>query len=361
MTNKLLFIIPSFRRGGVERVTLNIINSLDFELYEVTLMICTGNDNFMKQLLHSDVNVIELGKDNVRSSLSYIFKYLIKYKPNLVFTSFNHLSLAVLFFKNITRGQYKTIVRANTLPSNRLKSNFRGQVYSIFYRNYIKKADQIISQSDEMREDILKYYEVNPEQVITIRNIVDTDMILSLSKIKQNEFMIDDKIFNLVAIGSLGYVKGFDLLIEAVNNLIKNGQTQYRLYIIGDNREKGEDYMSTLKNMIKSYNLEKYVYLLGFKKNPYAYLAEADAFVLSSRKEGFPNVVLEALVLGIPCVVTDCVDFRGIIKDGVNGVVVKKESVEELERGIECMTKIQTDSSFFIENFDYNNWFGKLI
>src|SRR5690606_29229958 len=167
---------------------------------------------------------------------------------------------------------------------------FRGQVYSIFYRNYIKKADQIISQSDEMREDILKYYEVNPEQVITIRNIVDTDMILSLSKIKQNEFMIDDKIFNLVAIGSLGYVKGFDLLIEAVNNLIKNGQTQYRLYIIGDNREKGEDYMSTLKNMIKSYNLEKYVYLLGFKKNPYAYLAEADAFVLSSRKEGFPNV-----------------------------------------------------------------------
>lgn len=360
MKKKILFIIPSFIRGGVESVTLNILNSLETTLFDIFFIICCkkGENNLIKYL-SSDIQVIELGSQNVRGSLIKMRKEIEKIQPNIIFTSFNHLSLPILLYKMLFKKKYKTVVRINTLPSNKLEQSRRGKLYGKIFRYVISDADAVIAQTKEMKKDIKNSYKIAPNKVWVIRNLVDSKLILKRSK-ERASFSIGSDIFSLISIGSLGEVKGFDILIKAVGELVDRGICDIHLYIIGDNRDKNGNYDVYLGELIDKLNLHNYVSLLGYKANPFPYLSKADAFVLSSIKEGFPNVVLEALTLGKPCLVTNCVDFDGIINPSVNGVIVDKGSVMALVEGIVKIREIEGNSIEFA-NFDYNIWFSKIL
>lgn len=350
---KVFFILPTFNTGGVERVTLNIINSLNTELFDIYLIICSGSSKLLPYI-EKYINIIELKNQNVRSSSFDIWKLLRKHNPEIVFTSFDHLSLLLLTMKIIGGFNYKTVVRLNTLVSNKLESNLRGCIYNLFFKNLINKSDYIIAQTIEMKKDVLSTYNLKDEKVIVIHNIVNTEQIKILSEEKLTIF--DSNYINILSVGSLGEVKGYDLLIKSMVEVLKSNN-RYRLYIVGNNRELYGDYKSYLSDLINKLNLEGYVFLLGGKSNPYPYMKNADVFVLSSRKEGFPNVVLEALSLGTPCVVTNCVDFSSIIEPNVNGIIIEKNNVRAITTGIINSKNIER-FEFNVKNFDYNNWFS---
>lgn len=358
---KLIFIIPSFRRGGVERVTLNIINSLDTDLYDITFIICVGKNNEMLQFLYSDINVIELNKSTVHSSLWSIYRIIKNTKPNIVFTSFMHLAVPAIVFNMFIKNKYINVVRLNTLPSNNLSTRFLGKLYGLIFSKAINKADWIISQSEEMAKDALKYYKLDVSKIKIIHNLVDVEDIRKLSKDEKVEKIQEKEEYTLLTIGSLGPVKGYHLLIKAFDILInkKNIET-LKLFIIGDNRDPRHDYKKELQDLIDKYKVGEYVKLLGFKKNPYPYLVQANAFVSSSLKEGFPNVVLEALVLNKPCLVTNCIDYSFIIDNYKNGVIIEKNNVEALANGILEVSKINSIDSLKIVNYDYNKWFEEI-
>ena len=355
---KILFIIPTFRRGGVERITLNILNHLNYKVFDISLIICVQQNNELIGQLNNEIKVIELNKPNVRNALPDIFKIINKEKPSLIFTSFNHLSLPILFYKLIRGKKYKTIVRLNSLPSNKLKSNWRSGIYDSFFAKLINSSDAVISQSHEMTKDILRTYKIDQSKVSTIQNPVDVEHIYKLSN-EESTIVFEKNYYNLIAIGSLSEVKGYDLLVEAIYKLKSQGYHNYRLYIVGDNRDAKIDYKDKLKKQINDLQLEDRVFLLGFHKNPYNLLKQSDAFVLSSRKEGFPNVVLEALTLEKPCIVTNCVDLSTFVTPN-KGVIVEKNSVDELVRGIIEVIKIEGSASRF-SNFDFNNWFKEIF
>lgn len=360
----VIFVLPSFRRGGVERVTLNILNSLNTDLFEIHLLLCKGGDNHLLERLKKGVIVRELYKPDVRSSIKPIYNYLRKHKADIVFSSFGHLNFILLLIKRMFLPSLDVVIRFNSLPSNKLSSSIKGRFSERVNKYLIRFARFIISQSEEMRSDILTHYNVDDTKVITIRNLVDVDSV----KLQSEEFIPDDipqnqKDFVLIAIGSLSSIKGFDLLIESISTLKDNGISNVKLYIIGDNRDDRIDYQSFLKNLILEKDLNDQVFLLGYKRNPFPYLKYADAFVLSSRKEGFPNVVLEALSLSKVCLVTNCVDFTGVIENGVHGVVVEKNSSQALSEGIKEVMKMQVDNvvECSMEQFDYNSWFLSMI
>lgn len=354
---KILFIIPTFRRGGVERITLNILNHLDYKIFDVTLIICVKQKNELIDSLCEDVKVIELDQANVRNALPNIFKFINSQIPSLIFTSFNHLSLPILLYKLALGKKYKTVVRLNSLPSNKLRSNSRSDVYNYFFSKLINKSDAVISQSYEMTEDILNTYKIQKTKISTIQNPVDIDNIHELSN-EKSEIVLDKNFYNLVAIGSLSDVKGYDLLIEAMYKLKISGYNNFRLYIIGDNRDSKIDYKEKLQRLISDFQLDG-VFLLGYHKNPYNLLKQSNAFVLSSKKEGFPNVVLEALSLGKPCVVTNCVDLSKFITKN-KGIIIEKNSVDALANGIIEVVKIEGDISRF-SNFNFNVWFKEIF
>jgi glycosyltransferase involved in cell wall biosynthesis len=217
--------------------------------------------------------------------------------------------------------------------------------------------DIVIAQTEFMRKDIINYYKLPASKIRTIRNIVDINHIKSQSEYgSAPELQCTN--YNILSVGALYSVKGFDILIEAISPIIKE-MSSVHLYIIGTERyESG--YCQVLQEQINNLGLCNNVHLLGQKSNPFPYFKAANLFVLSSRKEGYPNVVLEALALNTPVVATNVVDFSNVIKDGVNGYVVQKNSVDSLRTGIRkaIQERDYLKPQDTIDNFDFKKLFS---
>ncbi len=348
-----MFVTPSLSGGGAEKNLVNIINSLDDSKFSITLVVFYGNDNYLP-LIEKKVEVRKLEVRSVKAGVLKLRSILDKVRPEIVFTSAEHILFFLSLYK-IFRGKFKLIYRLPTLPSNKLYKGLKGKIIASFTKSILKWSDFIICQTNEMKSEVHKYYNIEDDKVYFIKNMVNIEQILKYSNEYIPEFSANKT--NIVAAGSLYSAKGFDILIKAIANLIKQNRN-IKVYILGDETvEKG--YREYLENLIESLHVSEYISLLGFVKNPYPYYKSADIFVLSSIKEGFPNVVLEALVLGTPVVATNCINFEGII-DSSNGLIVEKGNIESLSVGLQEI-KVDTQFSVTLKNFDYSEWFQKIL
>ncbi|ULJ60959.1 CDP-glycerol glycerophosphotransferase family protein [Wielerella bovis] len=200
--------------------------------------------------------------------------------------------------------------------------------------------DRIVSVSEKTMENNIKNLSDNfniPKEKFTFCNnpinieqiLSDADSIIDMEK-EFSEF--DGK--KIINIGRMSHEKDQLKLIKAFAQ-VKQRYTNVRLFILGDGSLKFD-----LQQCIKNLNLEKDVYLLGQKTNPFPYLKQADLFVLSSNHEGQPMVLLEALTLGTPIVATDIVGNRSILEDKYGVLVDNSENglikgiCNSLENGI---------------------------
>lgn len=243
------------------------------------------------------------------------------------------------------------------MPSDKIPSGLGFPISEKARIFSVKSADKIIAQSSEMHDEILDYYSTSEGKVEIILNAINSGQItqLALEYIPYNSY----EGTTLVAVGSLWSAKGFEFLIRAVRKLKDDFGLNVRLFIVGENLVPDSDYDTYLRELINDLDLGNQVFLEGYKSNPYPYMKHADIFVLSSLKEGFPNVVLEALSLQVPCVVTDCVDFREIIATDRNGYIVQKADVDSLAKGILKVKNIDFQMEEMAD-FDYNRWFSGL-
>lgn len=349
---KVLFVTASTTGGGAERMLFNIIRSLDAG-HEARLFITS--DARVPQAYREDVESYNAEKIHAISAFTKLVKYIREYRPDHVFTTSSNIGYMIVLAKKLLRAKYKTYIRCAVPPSEiyqtDIKTRLLNRVISLTYNS----ADLIIAQTDYSRDDLIKAYHLSPERVRTIRNIVDTVFVN-----KQADELIPTELipsnYNIVAAGALYSVKGFDLLIEASAPLIKG--TDRHLYILGEERYE-DGYKDFLLKKIVEAGAKENIHLLGHRKNPYPYFKSADLFVMSSRKEGYPNVVLEALSLNTPVVATDCVDWSGVIEPSVNGIVVRKNDVEKLREAID--KAFRTDfhcRSNQLKNYNYNDLFS---
>lgn len=350
---KILFITPSFSGGGAEKNMLNIINQLNTVDFDIHLMICTEQSSYVEQL-NKSIKIYSLNKRNVKGSLLSIIKHINDIKPDIVFTSAPHLSTPILLYKKTIGARFVKLTRIPTLPSNKLaKRNIKSSILKFVNNKLLASSTYIIAQTPQMKEEIVDYYGVNSEQVVVINNIVDVDTIIRLA----NEDVHLPTGYCYIASGSLYSVKGFDVLIKAFAKHIVSFPTDKLLIIGREAIEKG--YKSLLENLINKLMLNDNVSLLGHQSNPYKFYKNADAFVLSSLKEGFPNVVLENMVLGTPLLVTDCIDFTKFINSDI-GIVVKRGSICELAEGLKNIRNYKRHQ-VNIKNFDFNKWFNEIL
>ncbi len=295
-------IISSLKGGGAERVVSHLSLNLSKEKYNIFLILFDSSSMkypFSGRLI--DIN-LKASNNPIKKAFNLVRRYFkikkIKEKYNI------DISISFLDGPNLinilTKRNDKVLISVRGFPSRRSKG-----IYSFMLRYLIKlfynKADKIIGVSNLINIDLEKNYKINNEKLIAIYNPCNLDEVQDLSKesIENNEINIfENKV--IITAGRLNDLKGHWHLIRAFKK-INNFNKEAKLVILGEGNLR--EYLQTLINEL---DLENHVHLLGFKSNPYKYVAKSKIFVLSSLSEGFPNALIEAMSCGIPIVSSDC-------------------------------------------------------
>lgn len=321
----IIFILPDLETGGAERIVTTLANHLPREKFEPKMMLLRKEGGYL-EFLKEDVEVIDLKTQRIRNGLKPILSEIRKRKPDIVFTGFGEVNAYLSMFLKLFP-KTKFIARETNVVSQHVTRKEIRFFYK-FYNNFHK----IICQSDDMMNDLLENFNIKKEKLVKINNPVDFDFIENKleASIKPESFNSDYR--NIVAVGNLSARKGFDNLLKVFSHL-KN--EKILLHILGDGRDK-----EILHQLKTDLGLENVIFH-GQQKNPYQYLKFADLFILSSRYEGFPNVLLEAGACGTYSLANNCPGgISEIIQPEINGEIADIENHELFaEKVLEVLEK----------------------
>ena len=297
--------MPDLNQGGAERVITTLCNELDRTKFCPKLVLFKKEGYYLNHL-KDDVEIIELNISRIRYSIFKIIPLINKLKPDIVFTGWGEISA---FLSPLIPFFSKT--KFVTRETNVVSKHVTRKEILFFYRFY-NNFHQIIAQSDDMKNDLIDNFKIHSSKIMKINNPVDFEMI---NRLKEENIEQDNHTGykNIVSIGNLSQRKGFDLLLN-VFSYLKN--EPIKLTIFGDGRYKEE--LLVQKNDLQLDNVS----FFGKVNNPFPFVKQADLFILSSRYEGFPNVLLEAGACGTYSLANNAPGgINEIIQEGVNGEI----------------------------------------
>ena len=310
----ILFILPDLETGGAERIVTTIANHLPRSTFEPKILLLRKEGGYL-EFLKDDVEIIDIKTPRIRHSLKPILNEIRQRKPDIVFSGFGEVNAYLALFLKLFP-KIKFIARETNVVSKHVTRKEIRFFYK-FYNNY----DKIICQSDDMQSDLIENFKIKKEKLFKINNPVDFEFINEKLATSEKPESFKDNCKNIVAIGNLSSRKGFDNLLKVFSHL-KN--EKILLHILGDGRDK-----ELLHQMKKDLGLENVIFH-GQQKNPYQFLKFADLFILSSRYEGFPNVLLEAGACGTYSLANNCPGgITEIIQHGINGEISNIENNKE--------------------------------
>ncbi|GIM28741.1 glycosyl transferase [Clostridium polyendosporum] len=365
MKKNILFIIPSLCAGGGERSLLNLLNEIDYKLYNVDLFLLNHNGMFM-EFIPREVNVVPLLEKFRIFKLplnTSIISFLTKGNITLAYNRFM-FSLKNRTSNNISqKEQYTWKYLSKALDElnkeydvaigylektstyfcvEKVKAKKKiGWVHIDYDKlgmdpnfdiSYFSKLDNIITVSEECANVLKKIFPKEEKKIKVIYNINSAATInklalenLDINKKSEEEIM-------LLTIGRLHYQKGLEMAIEACSLLMNKGYN-IRWYVIGEGEER-----NSLQKLIKEKHLEDNFVLLGLKPNPYPYIKQTDIYVQPSRFEGKSIAIDEAKILCKPIVVTNFSTAKDQITNGENGIIVDMDP-KEIANGVELLIK----------------------
>ena len=321
---RILFVIPFMNGGGAERVVLTLLSHLDRQKFEPILVMMKREGRYLS-FIPGDIEVIDLKASQARFAVFKIIKVIQVQKPDIVFATLAYLNLIIAMVRPFLSKDIIFIARESNTVSVRNKREKYPRLFDWLYRKIYKNFDKIVTQAAYMQNDLVENYGIDREKTIIIYNPVDVDDV-------QEKALLDKRVtlakkYNLLAVGKLGYQKGYDMMLPIMTHL----DDSYHLTILGEGADKEK-----LVLQMKALGLESRVTFAGFSDNPFAYMKKADLLVLPSRYEGLANVILEANILGTPVVAFNSPGGVGeIVQEGKNGFLVQPFDEAEFARTVE--------------------------
>lgn len=313
-TKKILFIAYNAGRGGASRVMSLLQNECAARGYEVTYMV---RDIFQAYELDKSIRIIELGKEKQFNKLFFIKRVRAFSKEQKVDAVVSFLLVPNLINILACRGlTCKSVISERNDPVSYpfgMKCLIR-----LMYRF----ADSIVFQTERARSF---YPKAARKKGIIIRNPISVAATATEPKPR------------IVSVGRLEEQKNQRMLIRCFAKILRQ-HPEYELTIYGEGNLRSE-----LEKSIAELNLTGKVTLPGNVPDVHKRMADAELFVLPSRYEGLSNALLEAMMMGIPCISTNCAGSDEIIENGVNGLLVP---IDDEERLYEAMEQMINDRSF---------------
>ena len=294
---KVLYILPALDAGGAERVLITLMNATDKSEYAPTFL-SVRKDGPLKPLIDQDIPFHSLDKKPSSFILPFLpalWRRLNALKPDVIIATMAHMNFAVLLLKPYLPNTV-IVVREAITPSYFLeKYGFLSGVIKWLYRSLYAKADMIISPTQKVFDEFESFANLRDSHCHVLKNPVDLEKIRG--EINMDAPTRGQNVVRFVACGRLDRQKGFDRLITALGDF--NPSFDWQLDILGEGPER-----SHLEALITALGLEQKITLKGHVMPPHSAIAAADCFVMPSRFEGLPNVVLEALSCGTKVIAT---------------------------------------------------------
>lgn len=353
MQQTIYIIISSLAGGGAERVCVNLCNSLAESGYKVELTVISLNDDVFSKQLSEHVILNNFNQKRIRNSIIPLYKYL-RDRKNKTLLVFNYeIEVILLVIKQICRWPATIILRSMSILSQYLESHTgikKLLIKGVIHR--ISKSDKIICQSKGMQKDILDYLHIPIEQTVVINNPVAKE-ISEFTKLNLKDVLEYHKQDYFLYIGRFAEVKGLFELLDAFCLVCKINKT-IRLKLVGKGvlKQALEEYSSQLAIIDR-------VEFLPFTPDIIPLYLGANTTVLSSFREGFPNVLIESIALGTPIIAFDCPSGpRDIIVENINGYLVKERNSESLaKKMLQALDKtwdkqaiIETSAQYYSRN-----------
>ncbi len=341
MNNRILFFTGA-GYGGAERMTIlyaKILQKAGFNC-KIFINVKPGNKEYLSDFIPDNLEY-EIIETRHRYLMFYYLGILTKEKVDVVFSSMPTLIQLLIVARWIVFGKFAIVARCFNMPSQLTQKTIKRL-------RWLKYVDIIIGQTDEMSQELVSFVGLPSSKVFTMFNPIDKDLIDE--KIKE-PFMLDANYVNFSAVGRIAKRKDLKTMIAAFKEVL-NTIPNSRLYIVGTGSD--EDYYNMIKRYVEKLDMKSQVFFEGFQTNPYKYIYHSDAFLLSSEIEGLPNVLLDALYLNKPVVVTRSIPFiKQIIKEGINGYSVDIHDYHAFSIGMSKaikMKNIKNDLCFTVNS-----------
>jgi glycosyltransferase involved in cell wall biosynthesis len=308
---KLVFFIPSIEGGGVEKNLFIITNY--FIKKKIKIHLITANKEFRNKF-NGKISIISPKKKNIKNFSRYkkyfyclilLLGFILKNKKTLIF-SFQANIYATIIAKLCFQ---KIIIRSNSSPSGWSKNYLKNLLYKYFFRF----CDVIIVNSKEFKKQMLKRFNI---KTVCIYNPLDLETIKRKSKEKVL-FKFKKNRLKIISIGRFVEQKDHLTLLKSLK--ILRDKIKFQVILMGQGILKRQ-----YQNYIKENKMMEDIKILNFKKNPYPYIKKSDLFILSSKFEGLPNVLLEAISLKKKIISSNCpTGPKEILLNGKIGLLFK--------------------------------------
>ncbi len=280
---------------------VNLSRGLADRGHAVDLVLLSATGPFLSEV-GPNVRLVDLQARRAVSGLPALVRYIRRERPDSMLSRIHYANVTAIVARRIARVRFRLLVlEDNTLtqffqPTRTMKFRVLLRLMRWTYR----WADLVLAVSREAAEDLEQNRIAPPQSVQVVDNPILTPEVYKQMREKPDHPWYHPKRQAiLIGVGSLTEQKDFFTLIRAIKRVRDNRDC--RLIILGEGCQRAE-----LELLVKSLELQGQVDMPGFVENPHAYFAASDAFVLSSRWEGFGMVLIEALAAGIPIVSTDC-------------------------------------------------------
>lgn len=390
MKKKIVFVTKALWIGGIETALVNLLKELDYDKYDVTLLVLKAELDMLDQI-HPKCRVLIADREKtVTFQKKYRYSRLFHLTEEAENPSWLHRMMMWtipmirwtenrLYIRYINRlmqkEQFDTAVIYSDVVAETAIRAISSDKYLMFYHHgamrhvyhdkiAYKKCKKIIAVSENQAETLRKFIPQYKNKVIAIHNLTDVQGIRDKG-MEAITAVFDKTKFHIVSVGRVSHEKGMDIAVKVCSRLIEDGYKNVRWWIVGDGPE-----MEKVREIIAELHMEKYVFTVGMKANPYPYIQQADLYVQPSRFEGYPMTILEALILGQVVISTDNPGASEIIDNNLTGILcpldIKKlaatiETMIQKPQKLEKIKKSVQQINFLLQNYENINTLEKLL
>ena len=338
---RLCFVLPSLHGGGAERAAVHLLNALNPATWDRSMYLFERTGPYLTDVDPSIA--VESGSGGSRAERwNGLRRYLHTRRPDLVVSFLSYFSVltaarAAWCGTRVVFNQQTPISAFLADADYGWRRTWHRRLFSAVSRIAYRRADAVVTASAGVADDLVDRFGVDRDRIRVVPNPVDLDVVA-----RRAAEPLDSELEArwcrpvLVAAGRLADAKNYPLLIDAFAQVRK--RMAATLVLLGTGERE-----PAIRQQIADRGIGDAVVLCGFQRNPWKFIARGDVFVLTSRYEGFGNVLVEAMACGVPVVATSSAGTRDIVEMDSNGVLVDEHEPAAVAAAIE---RVLTDGAF---------------